>query len=773
MIYRSTMNRKKLTTMLDKLVLALLFVCVHAATGLGQTPSPVNNFYSTKVVFQDSLEVSLYSPTMFRVRISHLQGEKFPKQYDIPFAIGKTTPWKEVAYTKSEDRNTVSIKTDKIILRIAKRGLSWTVWSGDGKKKIYPSDGPTYGMFKDGYTFFDNASALNEANKNSRFAHWFYSQITQRYTDVYLAEDVLEDLYFIFGPSYEAIYAQYNTLVGPEPLLPRKGYGFFQTQHLACDGTQQQLLDVARQFRDKNIPIDNLIIDFEWGDGCDGQKETVWGKSLNWSPNYTTPFTPEEMIRKLKDLHIDVMLIHHSAPDFKNRKHQGWTETVYDEAVWNNAYKQKLDMGIAGTWQDTRINDITDSYIWNLTEQYQPGKRVMFLGCRKTVALNPWDFRYSVAPTENMIGARRYPFHWTEDASSSWNELRFQLKATNNTFGPLSGYTYLSSDGVAASWRAQARWNQFTALSAVARSHNPKPWSGDIDVLDFTNKIRITGRDTITGVKKIEETQTQTAETSIRKYLQLRYRLLPYIYSYAHITYQTGMPIVRPMLLAFPDDYICSSDAWPYQYMLGNELLVAPVYGDFKTMEIYLPQGHDWIDYNTREIFRNGGIITYNVEDINTLPLFIRSGAIIPTRQATEWIDPSVPDQLAFEIFPVDTLSSFMLYEDDGVSTKYQQGEVGKTMITCERNKTDKRITVKIGALQGHYTGSSAERSYSITLQGTPNQSKVFYQGRAIPEGGKKATAKTPVTWTRNAPGDALIIQVVKRSEKEFEVVIK
>ncbi len=83
-------------------------------------------------------------------------------------------------------------------------------------------------MFKDGYTFFDNASALNEANKNSRFAHWFYNHTTQRYTDIYLEEDALEDLYFIYGPSYEAIYAQYNTLVGAEPLLPRKGYGFFK-----------------------------------------------------------------------------------------------------------------------------------------------------------------------------------------------------------------------------------------------------------------------------------------------------------------------------------------------------------------------------------------------------------------------------------------------------------------------------------------------------------------------------------------------------------------
>lgn len=735
-----------------------------------QSKTSTSVTYCTKVFVHDSVELSVYAPTMFRFRVSHLKGERFPANYEIPFVIGKTTPWKQVSVSKYEDTFFTYVKTEQLLIKIAKSDASWTVWNRNGDRKIYPSDGPQFGMFKDGYTLFDNASAFHETNKNSRYSHWFFNANTKRYTDVYLEEDLIEDQYFIYGPSYASIFSQYNELVGPEPLLPKKGYGFFQTQHLACEGNQQQVMEVVKMFREKNIPLDNLILDFEWGDGCDGGKEITWGSSLNWSSNYSTPLTPEQMIQKLKEQHVDVMLIHHSAPDFKNRKHQGWTETVYDEEKWNKAYLQKLDMGIVGTWQDTRINDITDSYIWNLTEKHKPGERVLFLGCRKTVALNPWDFRYSVVPVENMIGARRYPFHWTEDASSSWNELKFQLKATNNTFGPLQGYSYLNSDGVAGNWRMQARWNQFTTMSAIARSHNPKPWSGNIDVFDFTNKIRITGRDTIKLTTKPALVQTETAEESVRKYLNLRYRLLPFIYSYAHVNYHTGMPIVRPMLLAFPNDYICASDTWPYQYMLGNELLIAPVYGDFRTMEIYLPQGNNWIDYNTGEIYKNGGVITYDVSDVTVMPMFIREGSIIPMRQLTQWIDPTKTDDLTLEIFPSDTVSTFSLFEDDGVTTRYQSGELSKTMITTESNFSKNEIVVKISAMEGEFTGKPQQRVYTVVVNKMYDRPDVYFHGKLVSAG---VQGNKEIQYGYDATQGKLTIQVDKSTKKQEAIVIR
>ncbi len=716
--------------------------------------------YCTKVIVQDSMEVSMYSPTMFRFRISHLKGEKFPKNYDISFVIGKTTNWNGVHFTRKEDKNILYLNTDSVEIRVDKKNLTWSIWGRNNKRRICPSYGPVYGMFKDGYTIFDNVSAFNAPSKINRYTHWFYNPTTKNYTDTYLEEDLIEDTYFIYGPSYVTLFVQMNDLLGAEPLLPKKGYGFFQTQHLSCSGSQSQLMEVAKKFRDRNIPLDNLILDFEWGDGCVDGKEVTWGSQMTWAKNYTYPLSPTQMIKKLDSMNIDVMLIHHNAPDFKNRKHQGWTETVVDEQTWWNNYKQSLDMGIRGTWQDTRINDITDSYIYNRTQEYygNDNKRVLFLGCRKMVALNPWDFRFSAIPTENMIGTRRYPYHWTEDCSSSWNEMAFQLKAINNTYGPMSGYSYIASDVIASNWRIQARWNQFTALSAIARSHNSKPWSGNIDLNDFTNKIKITGRDSVTIKDQVEKEQKETAEESIRKHLQLRYRLLPYIYSYAFVNYLTGMPVTRPLLLAYSNDYICSSDAWPYEYMLGDNILVAPVYGDFNSMEIYLPKGYDWIDYNTKQVYKNGGIITYNTSDINTMPIFVKAGAIIPMRQESNWINAKIADIITFDIYPTKH-SDFTLYEDDGETINYQKGIYAKTHITCEKNDN---IIVSINKPIGSYKGQPVSRTLFVKING------IEYQPQAI-----KINNHTLPNWKYDAGNKSILVEIQCSANDNTTIVVQ
>lgn len=689
-------------------------------------------YYCTKTVIQDSLEISLYSPTMFRFRISHLREDKFPGQYEIPFVIGKVDAWTPIAFKRLDDGDYYQIQTDSLTIRIAKRGLGWTVYNRKNNKKIYPSSGPVYGMFRDGYTVFDNVSAFDAPSKINRYSHWFYNTKTKTYTDIYLEDDLIDDKYFIYGPSYANLFAQMNQLIGPEPLLPKKGYGFFQTQHLSCEGTQSQLMEVVKTFREKKIPLDNIILDFEWGDGCDDEKEVTWGSRLHWNKEYSSPLSPQAMVDRLKAMHVDLMLVHHSAGEFKNRKHQGWTETTYPEEVWWNEYQKKLDMGIRGTWQDTRLNDITDSYIYKRTQDhYGTSKRVQFLGCRKVTAFNPWDFRFSVMPTENMMGARRYPFHWTEDCSFSWNEMAFQLKAINNTWGPMSGYSYLASDVMGSNWKIQARWSQFTALSAIARSHNSKPWSGNIDLVDFTSKIRITGRDSVEVKPQKEVEQTETAEASIRKYLSLRYRLLPYIYSYAHVNYKTGMPITRPMLLAFPNDYMCSSDTWPYQYMLGEYILVAPVYGDFNSMEIYLPKGFDWIDYHTGDEYKDGGIITYNTQDINILPIFIKKGAIIPMRQEAEWINTGVVDDITFDIYPHTKLSYFDWMEDDGETMEYQNGKVSITKI--ETHRSNESVNIILGSVIGEFKGITDQRTYQVQVHGFSSMPKeVLVNGKSV-----------------------------------------
>lgn len=182
--------------------------------------------YATKIRVGAHVEVSLFGERMFRVRSSELEDEKFPPRYEIPFAIGHLDDWAPVVYEHWQEGGYDYVETSALRLRVGEDG-GWTVWTRGGGELIYPSDGPIFGMFRDGYTVFDSASAFGERNNNSRYAHWFYDRATGRYVDTYLAEDLIFDEYFIYGPDYESLFAQMNDLIGPEPLLAKKGVRFF------------------------------------------------------------------------------------------------------------------------------------------------------------------------------------------------------------------------------------------------------------------------------------------------------------------------------------------------------------------------------------------------------------------------------------------------------------------------------------------------------------------------------------------------------------------
>ncbi|MCB0731226.1 MAG: hypothetical protein KDC88_09345, partial [Ignavibacteriae bacterium] len=537
--------------------------------------------YSTKIYLNDSIEVSLYSATMFRVRVSSLENDRFPIIYEIPYLIGKLDNWPLIKYKIEKNDKSIIIKTDKIAIFFSKDNFDWEVYTVNEKNKIYPSNGRIRGMFKDGYTVFDNASAFDEPNNNSRYSHWFYNFETERYVDTYLEDDLILDKYFIYGPDYKNLFFQLNQLIGAEPLLPKKAYGFFQTQHLGCEGDQTKLLELAQKLRARDIPCDYLIVDFEWGDGCPGEEEKYWG-GLDWSPNYTNPLSPRNLISKLDSMNFEVMLIHHSAPNFPNReidtknKKREWTSKIYDEIIWWNSFREKLDIGIAGTWQDTRQNDLTDCEIYSSNQKYfGQNKRTLFMGCRKMMEQNPWEYdRDNTLATNALIGTRRYPFRWTGDIDNTFSEMKWQIEAITNSQGSMKAVSYITNDCFSKDWKVAARWNQFIDFNSISRSHTTKPWEQSKGFKELTEIMNF--RNNLNGSHISEEIITlsdkeklEIVENSIRKYRKLRYRLLPYIYSTAFENYLSGMPICRPMLLEFPEDYRCKQNQFPYQYMFG------------------------------------------------------------------------------------------------------------------------------------------------------------------------------------------------------------
>lgn len=180
--------------------------------------------YCTQIRITEKVRLDLFTPTCFRVRMSELEGDAFPEKYEIPFAVGKTAPWQSVPFEKSEESCTVTVKTSELVIKLRALdgyiGANFTVYDRDGRR-LFPVDAPKYGMFVNKCIVFDSASFFGEYSGCSRYAHAFYDEETGEYSTM-LERDAVFDIFFIYGKTYKDGYAQFNELVGAEPLLPKK-----------------------------------------------------------------------------------------------------------------------------------------------------------------------------------------------------------------------------------------------------------------------------------------------------------------------------------------------------------------------------------------------------------------------------------------------------------------------------------------------------------------------------------------------------------------------
>lgn len=220
-----------------------------------------------------------------------------------------------------------------------------------------------------------------------------------------------------------------------------------------------------------------------------------------------------------------------------------------------------------------------------------------------------------------------------------------------------------------------------------------------------------------------------------RMYARLRYRLLPYLYSAAHWAVLTGMPIARAMPLSFPRDEQCRTLC--NQYMLGDHLLVA-VFTD----QVYLPPGR-WIDYWTGERLEGPASIAYRIPDHAGGPLFVRAGAIIPMRPDMDYIEQTGAERLVLHIYPHES-SETVLYEDDGVTFRYEDGLIAETRIQCV--EVEDRISVRIWRRRGTYEGMPEHRSYEVIVHLGNKPAAIRLNGQRCPEQTPSSIRRNPQT---------------------------
>ena len=314
-------------------------------------------------------------------------------------------------------------------------------------------------------------------------------------------------------------------------------------------------------------------------------------------------------------------------------------------------------------------------------------------------------------------GLQRYTFGWTgdcgngDDVSQGWGQLANQIPVILSAGLGLIPFTTCDITGYCgdiedypAMAELYTRWIQFGAFNPLSRIHH----EGDNPVEPW-----------LFGPE---------AEKNAKAAIELKYRLLPYIYTYAREAHDTGLPIMRPLFMEYPMDMeTFSTDA---QFLFGQELLVAPVVKKgARTKNVYLPEG-TWIDYNNRKTTYIGEQWTTVEAPLSSIPMFVKQGSVIPTMPVMNYTHEKPVYPLIFEVFPAakGEEASFTLYEDEGENLGYQRDEFAKTPVRFRTDEDGYHLSV--GAREGKGYTVPGPRNFvfriylktapkGVTVQGT------------------------------------------------------
>ncbi|MET8571539.1 TIM-barrel domain-containing protein [Streptomyces sp. NPDC004783] len=360
-----------------------------------------------------------------------------------------------------------------------------------------------------------------------------------------------------------------------------------------------------------------------------------------------------------------------------------------------------------------------------------PGYRFALDACEKAangIEEHSAD-RSTVLTIEGWAGTQRCGALWSGDQSGSWDYIRWQIPTYAGS--TMSGQPVTTGDvdgifgGSAETYVRDLQWKALLpmtyAMSGWAAS-DKQPWRYGAPY---------------TGINK--------------KYLLLHERLLPYLYTHLANASKTGVGPTRPLYLNYPGDPATWGDRAKYQFLAGDDLLVAPVYEDSDVRDgIYLPEGR-WVDYWTGRVHEGGRTLDGYRAPLDTLPLFVRAGAIVPMfpEGTTDWAAGKKSGRLDLDIYPEGT-SGFTLYEDDGRTRAHARGESAgqRIEVTAPEARRGGPVEIRIGALEGHYDGRPDQRRYGLTVHTDTEPSGVRAGGARLPEAGsKEALATAPSGW--------------------------
>ncbi|HVN18356.1 MAG TPA: TIM-barrel domain-containing protein [Dongiaceae bacterium] len=498
--------------------------------------------------------------------------------------------------------------------------------------------------------------------------------------------------FFVIAGTYDEIYAGYRQLTGPTPLLPKAAYGYIQCKQRYA--SQDEVLSVAKGYRDRHLPADVMVVDWFYYSKM-GEMDFVKDK---WPD-------PAAMNRQLHDMGFQTMISVWPRFTKESRYYdliakKGWFEHLADGTPTDGLPYDRAGSDIDTTnpdaarwyWETVRDNILSKGFdsLWaDETEpDLPPNGSYFFVGpgtqffniypLFHTAALydgfrRDTNHRALVLSRDAYLGAQRNgTMFWSSDIGPTWDTLQRQIP-TGLDF-TASGMAYWTQDIGGWQYLPQEHHPKRPVLLDPSDARDnvgnfddyPELYTRWFEYATFLPIFRAHG----SRIRNEVWSFGKQAEPILEKYLKLRYELMPYIYSLAFKTYQTGSPYMRALFLDFPDDPNVAD--LRDEYMFGPAFLVAPVTEQGVTSrKVYLPAGEDWYNFWTNEQLHGGQTIKVDAP-IDKLPLFVRAGSIVPLGEEVE--STSLQQKIAkLRVYP-GADSDFTLYDDDGKTYAYEKG---------------------------------------------------------------------------------------------------
>ncbi|MFA5045361.1 MAG: TIM-barrel domain-containing protein [Paludibacter sp.] len=766
------MRRKFVSTVL----LGLFFLSSLSSQNYQKTTTGVK----TKLQSMD-VEVQFFSPTIVRVMKSP-EGVAFKKE---SLSVIKTP--QKTDFTVNKQGDVVSMKSDKVEvdLNLTTGKVTYSDLKGNvlfTEKDYGTQFTPTLDVKKESFTvrqafLLDKDEAiyglgqqqngrLNQRgqklflqNDNMKICIPYFLSIKgygifwDNYAPTTFIDNVQEtsfeslgncsDYYFMYGGNADGVVAQMRDLTGQSPMLPLWAYGYFQSKERYKN--QEEIVSVVEKYRALKVPLDGIIQDWRY-----------WGNDSNWNAmsfDKTTYPDPQGMVDEIHNLKAHLMIVAWPGfgPQTKQYKELNDKKMMINFDTWppksgtkpydpynpvaRDIYWNYLNNGVFsfntdGWWLDSsepdhiNVKDVDfdqPTYLGSYRSVINAYPLEHIRGVYEHQRTTTSDKRVCILTRSAFAGQQRFAANsWSGDIVSSWKTLQKQIPAGLNF--TLTGIPYWNADiGGFFLWKQGGenalkektyhelyiRWLQFGTFTPMMRSHGT----------DAPREIYQFGK------------RGDWSFDAIEKYINLRYQLLPYLYSTAWNVSNHSGSIMRALFMDFAADK--KTQDINNEYLFGSSILVVPVtdamyvskkegktvedFSTAKIQKVYLPKGSKWYDFWTGEKLQ-GGQEVEKAAPIDIIPLYVKAGSILPWGQKVQYAAEKNWDKLEIRIYP-GANGEFTLYEDENDNYNYEKGLYS----TITMKWDDQSQTLTIGERKGSFKGMLKNRTFNIVLVGSQN----------------------------------------------------